>query len=487
MKTLDKAELAFLAILGSKDLLRKALLLYKDNTILFHSVLYPHLNIMWKAYLNSVKKAKETGNKVHKNTLAAELLESVKCSFSLSDDFKSRCDTILQYFLEGDIPSDEEGNSLIQYLVKLDTNRKISAKVTKNADLDELQRTLDASKRALISADIVEKQTSIVDRVLFEPFKEIDSLAVTNSRIPTGINWLDEVSSGGGRPGELWLLLGSSGGGKTAIAVQYACAQALMGNSTVWATYEQSLEGDISERIIANVTDTSLDDIRDVGFNNMDKSIQDKFWASVAGSHDKLKVLDMTRLKIDPDDPKDNGGMYSVWKYVKMLKAEGHPIKTVLIDWFGAMLLTVSTIAKKDLSSGYRFAAQAEIDIARQMVKEENIMIIFFHQTDSKSQHARPTYIPDKTCSKDMKDMCNYMDLVFTLGTRDKQNVCWFSAAKSRKGAAQSVTIQLIGEKAKFILAKGYKPNRDGNFYKPSQDYNVDTNFESDSYRREVD
>lgn len=153
----------------------------------------------------------------------------------------------------------------------------------------------------------------------------------------------------------------------------------------------------------------------------------------------------------------------------------------------------VGSITGKDLAKGFRFYAQSEIDIARKMVKEEGIQIIFFHQTDSKSQHARPIYMPDKTCAKDMKDMCNYMDIVLTLGIRDPNNICYINAAKSRKGASLFRTIQLIGDKSRFVLAPNWFPNRDGNFYRPMDDTLTDTMPSTSngdaaaSYSREID
>lgn len=821
MQTLNTAELAFLSIITHYRLTEKALQLYAEKTTLFTTVFCPHLYKMWAAYLNILTKAKKQGETIRtlsKDLIAAGISEEMQRDDHMPAEMLAKCDTILQRLISGDSPSEDDGFKLLHKMVQLDVNRKISAQVTMNADILELQQTLDISKRAM--SGLVPQVNSTKDRIVYNPFKEMAELAVYAPRIPTGINWMDEVTSGGGREGELWLILGSSGGGKclgkdtpilmydghikkvqdvvvgdllmgpdstprtvlslgrgrspmykitqtsgdpyivndqhiltlavnrsagfmykghnypkdslidmpvrdymalpmtsksyikgvharvdfpeiqeptldpyflglvlgehygshrfscikhfdstgycyvcdslqsypisqndfeaidsfvkskrggcfslddvyklgsaktraavlaglldntienlcgsgfdahifdkaladdivfiarslgyssyirrevqvgvvnghgyycyivyvsgnfddlpckiiqgvlsnrrrsrkrpckrpynkitvtelpvddyygfvidgdhrfllgdftithnTAIAVQYSCAQALMGNGTLWATYEQSLEGDVAERIISCVTDVSLDEIRDVGFNNLSEETQNKFWASVAGADEKLIVLDMTKLKLlTESDPSDNGGIYSVWQQYKKLKEQGHVIKTVIIDWFGAMMSLVGSVSNKDLSKGFRFFAQAEIDIARRFVKEEGVQIIFFHQTDSHSQHARPIYIPDKTCAKDMKDMCNYMDIVLTLGIRDVNNVCWFNAAKSRKGASIVKTIQLIGDKSRFVNAEGWLPNRDGNFYKPgSDDLTGAGTSGASAYSRELD
>ena len=468
MKVLNKQELTILAILAYPKIARAATEMLRSHINLFSSVQSPHVYLMWTEYLKLRKK--HIGKKLSKSIVKAELAERIQENEDMPPELIERCDYILEKFGRNeDVPSIEESNELLQTMVKGDVNRKLSRQISNDADIQEMMRTMNSASDVISELDHESKDDS---QFIFNPFQEMDKLAVHMTRLPTGINWMDEITSGGGRGGELWLFLGGSGGGKTATAVQYACAQALMGNTTVWATYEQSLEGDISERIISYVTDESLDKIRDIGFNNLPEDIQRKFWASVSGTNDKLVVLDMTRMKREQEaDPQDYGGIYSIWKQVKRLKEEGKQVRTVLVDWVGAMMLRVAANTGKDLTNGFRFYAQHEIDVARDMVKKENIQVIFFHQIDSKTAHMKPTYCPDMTCAKDMHDMSNYMDIVITLGRRDPNNVCWISSAKSRRGAPISRTIQLIGEKSRFVTAKGWIPNRDGNFYKPSEDY----------------
>lgn len=839
MQTLKRDELAFLAVVGHPLLTKKALRLYAQKAVLFHKTYSPLLYVMWDGYLDCLQTNKpQMGFQISRDIIAAAIAERVAADDTLPEELVQKSDQLLKRLIIGEIPTETEGAELLKYLIQLDSNRKISAQVTMNAGIEELQRTLDSTKRVM--GELTPQKTDKA-RIMYNPLAEMDRLAVRAERVPTGINWMDIASNGGGRAGELWLILGPSGGGKclakgtkvvmydgstkcaedvqvgdlllgpdstprrvlelgrgrskmykitpvkgdpyvvndahiltlsascghtngivingvsykhgdlvdisvqdylklckhkqvilkgirtcavefqpipepkidpyfiglylgdgtrrraqisspdpeiidycrqiaarynwgisvvpykhedcfdvrlsrktgsgdagvitqlrtlcinenhdkyihpvykygsiktraallaglidtdgymhhghyeistkfdclaedilfvarslglaaydnygrkvckntgaagmyhritisgdseflpirierkragkrkqvknvlktgitvtelpeddyygfvidgdhrfvlgdftithnTVTSVQYGCAQALMGNTTLWATYEQSLEGDIAERMIANITDVSLDEIRDKGFTNLPEEVQNKFWAAVAGVSDKLKVLDMTHMQLDSADPADNGGMYTVWKYIKELREQGTPVKTVIIDWVGAMMSVVGAVTGKDLSKGYRFYTQAEIDIARRIVKEENCQIIFFHQSSSVAQHAKPTYIPDKTDAKDMKDMCNYFDLVFTIGNRDKNNICYFNAAKSRKGASTCQTLQLIGEKQRFIIAKGWLPNRDGNFYKPSDDLtdSYDDNTAADkvsSYSREI-
>jgi len=468
MQILNNAELAFLSLLTYPKLAVKSIQLCANNANLFPPAIWPHIATMWSSFLALLTKSRKEGIKLGKDAIAANLLEAIQADPNTPVETEARCEQLLKRFLAGDVPSQEEGTIFVQKVAQMDAGRKIMASIGQNADFQQLESVINKAKQSIDDLSDTGHQSK---QVVYTPLRNIDELAKYEPRIPTGINWLDDISSGGGREGELWLVLGPSGGGKSMWTVHYACSQALMGNYTVWCSYEQSLEGDLAERIIANVTDESLDKIRDKGFNNLEEDIQRKFWASVAGADDKLVVMDMTKKEYNPSlDPRDNGGMYSVWQEVKKLKAEGKQIKTVVIDWVGAMMSVIASLTGRELESAFQFMAQAEIDIARRMVKEEHLMVIFLHQTDTKSQHARPTYIPDKTCALNMKTMANFMDLVITLSNRDNHNVLWMSAVKSRKGNPISRTVRLIGDKCKFVNAPGWLPNTDGNFYNPKED-----------------
>jgi RecA/RadA recombinase len=467
MQTLNNAELAFLSLLSYPKLAVKSLKLYSNNSVLFPKAIWPHLDLMWTAYMTTLSNNRDKGLSVGKDIIAANLSEAVQSDHYMTEEALEKSDMILQRFLTGDVPTEEEGIVFIQKVAQMDAGRKLMASISSNADFASLENTISRVRQQV--EDLSEKADDN-DKVVYKPFQEIQDLTPMTPRIPCGINWMDELTSGGGREQELWLILGGTSGGKTSLTIQYACAQALMGNSTVFATYEQSLAGDLAERIISNVTGESLDKIRDIGFNNLPEELQRKFWASVAGADDKLTVLDMThRTQASEIDPRDNGGVYSIWQEVKKIKASGQNVKTVLIDWMGAMLEVVAACTGRELENAFQFMAQREINIARKMAKEEHLLVIFFHQTDTKSQHARPIYAPDKTCALNMKTMSNFMDLTLTLGNRDTHNILWANGAKVRKGANIMMTIRLIGDHCKFVPAPGWYPNTDGNFYNPAE------------------
>jgi hypothetical protein len=88
-----------------------------------------------------------------------------------------------------------------------------------------------------------------------------------------------------------------------------------------------------------------------------------------------------------------------------------------------------------------------------------------------------------------MKSMRNYFTLVMVLGVRDDNDVCWFHSPKARRSARVKRTLQLIGDRQRFIKVDGWMPNRDGNFYKPGADGSTPSDFrgKAESYSRELE
>ena len=470
MQTLNNAELAFLAVLGHQELTKDVLRVYAQHTFLFSEVFHPHLNLMWNAYVKTLKEYKqEYGLKPRADIVAAALVEAVQSTRKLPDELKTRCDTLLQKFTANDIPEIDDGRRLIKNLVALDANRSIVQRLQANSDLLQVQQSLDAAKRTMSMFGQEEQKQSNRPGVVCHPLRDMRKLATKITRIPTGINWLDDLSSGGSRAGDKWLILGASGGGKSCMSVQIACAQAIMGIDVMWATYEQTVEGDIAERIIANITDTSLDQIRDVGFDNIPENVREKFLTAVGGVDDRITALDMTQHKPDPQDPDDYGGVYSIAKHYYEMKAEGRAPRLIIIDWFGAMMSRVAGALHLNLENCMRFKGTEEMLKLDKFAKDEGVQIIMFHQLDIKNSQARPTHLADSTAAKDMHDLRDYFEMVITLGVRDKNDVCYISNPKARKAGKVVRTLRLIGEKSKFVMEDGWFPNSDGNFYKPSQ------------------
>ena len=190
--------MAFLSLLTYPKLAVKALKLCANNANLFPPAIWPHLSEMWQSYLATLTKSKQDGIKPGKDVLIANLSEAVIADRNLPPELLEKCDTLLQRYRDGDVPTEEDGLTFIKKVAQLDTGRKLMASISSNADFQALEAVINKSKADIESLD---SGGTASDQVIYSPLRDIESIAIAQRRVPTGINWLDEITSGGGREG----------------------------------------------------------------------------------------------------------------------------------------------------------------------------------------------------------------------------------------------------------------------------------------------
>ena len=148
MQTLNNNDLAFLAILGNGDMTARALRMYADRTYLFTELATPHLCVMWDAYVDLLQQARSTpGMKRTREVAAAFMADAVQRSEALTEPLRDKCDRILDRYIRGEFPGEEESRLLVSNLIGQEANRAVMAKVSTCAGLSELKRTIDRSVR----------------------------------------------------------------------------------------------------------------------------------------------------------------------------------------------------------------------------------------------------------------------------------------------------------------------------------------------------
>lgn len=95
--------------------------------------------------------------------------------------------------------------------------------------------------------------------------------------LPTGLSHLDQLIRGGGiRPVDFVTIMGTTGGGKTALSVNIAMNMVRQGAFVVYYVLDNAI-GEIMERFDANLTETAMTDEREMGqFTKMLKQAQQK-------------------------------------------------------------------------------------------------------------------------------------------------------------------------------------------------------------------
>lgn len=492
-KATGKGEQLMLAILTNVEIAKRAVLALRRNIVLFNQFASPHLHCLMAAYLELVEKHGKL--EVPRRQLVAHLQEALDAETAMAQEQRERATSIIQDVIAGEQVATEDGDRFLKFAAEADATSKVSAMlVSGNTDFMALS---DRVNKLQQDVDDIVGESDAEDSggiKIVKPFKEMQRLLKQMPRIPTGINWMDKASSGGGRMGELWLILGGTGGGKTVTAVQYSCLQALLGNQVALFQYEQQIEGDIAERIMSSVTGESLDLIRDKGWEGLPENIRDKFKVAVDEVADNLSTINMSSVARDPADDKSNLGMYDIWQTVKKLnegKPEDQRVKSVIVDWIGAMVVTIASQTGESISgTDFQHVCKREFLIANRMAREEKLMVIFFQQLTTEAVQKPPTYKPTKNDSENNRAMANDFDIVLCLGKLDANKICWLNPGKTRKTDTQAMTLHLVGDKCRFDLVEGWLPGRDGQFYNPrliGQEDATERETTASTYRRDVD
>jgi len=128
----------------------------------------------------------------------------------------------------------------------------------KPADLDPWEIKQQLEKFTAFA--LVPETRRVIDYTQTDPSRLFLS-GTQAGRMPVGIGRVDEALDGGLGPGELGILVAPSGGGKTAVLLQLACAAILAGKTVLHVTLEISTIK-VAERVTMTLTGKTKEEIR---------------------------------------------------------------------------------------------------------------------------------------------------------------------------------------------------------------------------------
>ncbi len=372
----------------------------------------------------------------------------------------------------------DEGLMYLETALKNNMNQKWLDKLNAlTPDVDEIHSALSKIRSDIRTINVRRKQ--VFSRPLMYPEKYL----IADERLPLGISFWDDISYGGGRLGDIWGILGPTGGGKTTLAVQLACAQAVAQNHVVYLTYEQRVPGDIFQRMCSRFTALPRSVFKDKTFENMDPKTQHMLKDTFLRFSQYLLVKDFsgvtksedTEESEDSENAADCADFGTAEDICTMLddefEATGIRPKILIIDWLEPMIRRIAAKTGRDLDKAFRFLADSEISILTAYCIKRNIMCCIFHQlsTDFCSR-AKAATRPKDTDAKNYKSFAHLLDACFCLGVRDRMNgnVGLFLSSKNRKDTPGEVLTRLDGENAKIFRASNYIPDGSGSFVDPT-------------------
>jgi hypothetical protein len=210
--------------------------------------------------------------------------------------------------------------------------------------------------------------------------------------IDSGIPAVDAVTGGFGF-GDLVLVIGVTGVGKTVLACQLATTFALGGHPGMLVTTEQAQE-ELEPRIYSNFCDIPFDRIKDgVDFEKLSTDQQTAIEGLEARLKGKLEIADWGRERsksIEHDLQAELRGY---------LAQHGAPPQWLILDWIGGAL---GDIARNELSETRQRYENAAVNLAR-IAQKENIVLIAFTQASVDAAKNNPRI--DVSCAAECKTM----------------------------------------------------------------------------------
>lgn len=284
----------------------------------------------------------------------------------------------------------------------------------KNGNVTEALRRVER-------ADTFGKQTGAdslkLGEATLDEIRKLRTLSVMSTRIPE----VDDVLRGGYRAGTLTTFLGSSGGGKSMALIAQACAAALQGHLTVYATLELP-RSIITARLMAHLTGSLIDDVLmspdtcDAG----PRLAAIQRWSGFGGIYVAQFDEQVTKVR-------------DLQKWVKDIEEkEGVPVTAVVVDYGDKLGLDVRT--KEDASS---YTGQGKVwGLLYNWMRNDGIWG-FTASAATRGKARGKEYMLDQDDTADSMHKVRSSDYFITVNMRsDNHEVEWF-LAKNRLGEAR--------------------------------------------------
>lgn len=464
MIPLDKNDLCLLHVISNKDLLLQALKAAKRGADLFPQRRRPHLSLMWKTMIDEVVRSKKEDRwlEINKQNYVAEVLEKLKEADMLPEN-KEKLKQLCTSYLNDIELNPEDGKRYLKEVLEEAINRKLSSAISSSQSFAAIKKLVEQGSEIRETVDNPSSKTLYIN-----PLLKVEKFLKRVPKTPMGVNYFDKVTCGGMSEGEVCLIAGLMGAGKSMQTIQFVGSQLLLGNCVAWFTFEQPFDQDLMQRLVSFVTGYDLDMIRGSEYKDLSEQVRLKFEKVRTQAADKIISTDFSSNEmLDPDDPEDDFSAYSIDKRLTMWQTSQGKVPTyVMVDWLGAAVKNIATKRGIDIGQVTEYISIANTfltDLVK-IAKKFHTRVIVFHQLDPNIKKSPPSRKPTSVELQFIKSASNWTDYAIVQGKRDDNQRCWYICDKNRKAYPTECVIELDGNHAMFKLLEGYAPGRNGNF-----------------------
>lgn len=275
-------------------------------------------------------------------------------------------------------------------------------------------------------------------------------------QVPTGLTFLDNSMDGGPGLGEVIVVLGPTGGGKTLMAIMVAVNGARYQNEKAakgepagywyYFSYESPIKPDIRRRVMSyaaqihhNETLKSLTSLDQLSTSSNLKEYEKTKWKDVIKANgfapgereryqeqtaelgDRLKLVDMSGI-INP-----GVGAKGIDEMVRVLQTganRGQSPVGVVIDYAGLVVERYMAAKGEKVENEFAYLNRFVNNVRVQIASRFNCVCWVLHQLHGEAGAASPTARQHHSKARGARNFADNANFAFNIGTKDESNNC---------------------------------------------------------------
>lgn len=312
----------------------------------------------------------------------------------------------------------------------------------------------------------------------------------------TGIKMLDDAMFGGVEPGEVHVILGPTGVGKTMLGTQILTASARVTNElcatgkgtpelSVYFSYESPAR-DLQVRVMsyaARIQKTRLermatfDDLTTEGKLmeyeiNMQRANAAAAGSRIAGERERLdevrpwlnkylRLVDFTGVKIPGEPVRGYRGLDECREVVDHFQqSSGYPVGTIVLDWAGMIVERYLRTKGLPLDRNLTTELSSFVDrVHEKLTAPTGARAYVIHQVTGQANKKRSGTMLHHSEAMNCATFAVNAWFAFCLGNKDNEsNTCKFGATKTRRGEGRApVVCRINGGFGELVPTDGYE------------------------------
>jgi hypothetical protein len=285
---------------------------------------------------------------------------------------------------------------------------------------------------------------------------EIDDWSSNSlTQLPSNVSFIDAATDGGPALGEVLVLLGPSGGGKSLLGIQlsvegarYQVRQAENGcKAGYWYfySYESPIKPDIRQRVVSNAAKiewssimkassrdqlSTTGDLKDYEMIRWREKIEaginipgerERYKAAMEELGERLKLVDMSGALAPSIGA---GGIDEIVRYLNQEQVKGHQPVGIVIDYAGIAVARMMATKNEKIDNEFAHLNNFVNNIRVEIASRFNCVVWVLHQLHGDAAAASSTTRQHHSKARGARNFADNANFAFNIGTTDPSNNC---------------------------------------------------------------